>query len=160
MLFRYDNLKRAAVLLGIVLAVSSSVQQTSLLCHLAGCAMDSGASLGGWQADCLASSCSCSHQTAQTAELAGLPDGRVMGEDSSCPCPLSCWCHQGPVPMKLPKGTSTSSLLVVLGIDSWYATSVEIAEDHQLSRVTSTAALESTALPASQRCVQLCRFQT
>ncbi len=160
---RYDNLKRAIALLGVVVTLSSGTQQTHFLCDLAGCVIPGSVRVEGVAPCCKQEGSSvgrCSHSQRSTSQVAGSQDRCAEENEGSCPCPPSCWCHQTPAPMNLPKDTSELPLLVLTGIENLGATAVETIDGSQPPQVVSTIALESSSLSASQRCVQLCRFLT
>lgn len=160
---RNDNLKQAIVLLGVMLALSSIAQRASLFCHVAGCVTSAGGVDQCYkQESSLAGQClhlqPC--QTVQVSIVEESQNGRVQEEDGSYPCPSSCWCHHTPTPMELPRSTSGLSLLVLLASENLDAASIETIDVTRSLQVVSTVALESSALSAPQRCVQLCRFLT
>ena len=159
---RNDNLKQAISLLGVMLALSSSAQHTRLFCHLVGCVPSSRFDQCCKQESSSADQCLHSQpcQTVQVSIVEESQNGLVQEEDGSYPCPSSCWCHQSPAPMELPKSTSGMSVLVLLESENLDAVSIETIADNLPLQVVSTVALESSALSAPQRCVQLCRFLT
>ncbi len=159
---RNDNLKQAISLLGVMLALSSSAQHTRLFCHLVGCVTSSRVDQCCKQENSSADQCLHSQpcQTVQVSIVEESQYGLVQEEDGSYPCPSSCWCHHTPTPMELPRSTSGLSLLVLLASENLDAASIETFDHNLPLQVVSTVALESSALSAPQRCVQLCRFLT
>ncbi len=158
-----DNLKRAIALLGIVLVVSSTAQYASLTYILAGSCDNSHQIEQSHRHDkSMAGQCSldCPCQTEHFLDTTESQNASVGHEKGSSPCPPSCWCHQAPIPMELPKSTIDLSLLVILKLENSSTNSTEKSGSDQFLHAVSVIDLESSALTASQRCVHLCRFLT
>jgi len=153
MFHRYHNLRRAVGLLGVVLALSSTAQQTRMFCMIAGCspasACDEEVHHGTYQSETAKaslSSCDTCHGE--------LNESRPV----QCPCPDSCWCHQSPEPFELPKPPSQPLELLLTGVVYTDATIASTPDGEQSARTASLAALDSSTTTSAQLCSKLCRF--
>jgi hypothetical protein len=157
---RYDNLKRAIALLGVMLALSSVAMDARLLCRLGECAVFSNEDPCSEHASCETDPCGHLHtcETGRAASPPSWPDDSVDDGAGACPCPPSCLCQQMPQPLELPRSTSepTESLLEntmlchtpMAAATEWDPTS---SHDWAAARGASTES-------AKQRCVKLCRL--
>lgn len=156
---RYDKSKRVIALLGVILALSSGVRGSHLFCELGGCQHPHELACEDHQPG--SESCHHSHSCESgdpSDELASHTDGEgIVPIDHSCPCPPSCWCHQSPQPLELPRASSVS-------VDVWLlrpaacklATIADVISIGE-SRYNDAAADRSSG-SSVERCVSLCRF--
>jgi len=179
MLFRNSNLRRAIGLLGALLALLPCLQQSHSICFFAGCGSTASAAenRGGPSRNNLSrnnlsgslfGTCSCCSQTSiknnwpETApsSIAVRCDNRP---NDSCPCPSTCWCHQGPSPWGLPPTMASVPLDLLSKCNGLFqAPMATLSEcDNSLSlhqTLNREAWMSISAESASQRCAKLNRF--
>ena len=156
---RCDNLKRAISLLGVALALSSTLQQTRAFCYLAGCAPTSSDNVAEEHC-CSDHECPYSRERAAAAEQDHSVDDLCRSCPTQCPCPQDCWCHQSPEPFELPRSVPVPSELLVLGSVYLDVTFIGAQHGNQVSPDANFAILDSSVKSASQFCAHLCRFLT
>ena len=162
---RSDNVKRAVGLMGIVLALSSTFQQTHVFCFLAECAPSFNSEVAE-EHSCSGHTCphSKARHKSDTASVTATDHARVgdsCGSHSEpCPCPPACWCHQTSEPFELPKSGPEPTDLVIVGPVYMNVAAISALDARQLSRSSNIAALDSSVASAAQKCAQLCRFLT
>jgi hypothetical protein len=157
MFYHYHNLKRAVGLLGVVLALSSTAQQTRIFCVVAGCSptrtCDDGIHHGA---------CPHARHEGGTTNASPSRDSCHDELEGSCPapfpCPPTCWCHQSLEPFELPRTVSRPIELLLTGSVYSDTTIASISHFEQSSRTATLAALDSSAATAAQLCSKLCRF--
>jgi len=163
---RYNNSKRVTALLGVVLALLPSVQHLHLVCVLGGCATSSLQTACCEHVNSETKTCSHAHSckstqacksTRDTAVPSSL-DGGTDKQNSSCPCPQSCWCHQTPQPFELPRCPSEPIELLLQSIALSDATIGATLDLHQTRSYDGTSAIAASSESSVQRCAQLCRF--
>lgn len=157
MFYRYHNLRRAVGLLGVVLALASTAQQTQVFCVIAGCS-PAAASEGEVHHGTCPHSCHQSETANTSLSHEGCHDELEDACPAPCPCPDSCWCHQSPEPFELPKTQSQPIELLLTELASSDATTACISHGEQSLRMISLAALDSSATTSAQFCSELCRF--
>ena len=162
---RYDNLKRAICLLGVVLALSPSLQETHAFCFIAGCAPTHSSGEADGSGDAEHTSCSghdCSASDTCQSNSNDSEHHQEPGEQSpaQCPCPPACWCHQSPSPLELPKSGPAPFELLVAGPVYVALASFDTTQSAHLSRFDAISAIDSSVKSAPQVCAQLCRFLT
>lgn len=151
---RHHNLKRALGLLGVVLALVSSVQQSRLLCSLAGC---SPAHACGESGDC-EHACSISPTGPTEFDPACARETLSDSCPAESPCPSTCWCHRAPDPFGLPRMASEplETLEVVAAVlDVGLLAGVQEAQTSVGQPRYIGADVGDTA---AERCAVLCRF--
>jgi len=164
MFHRYHNLRRAVGLLSVLLALSSTAQQTRILCVVAGCSPVNDCEEEVHQGTCPHSCSNCKTQNASLFPCKSrVPCGTSHGsrDDSlptKCPCPDSCWCHQSPEPFELPKTPSQSHELLLTGVVCTDGTIASMPYGDQSARKIGLAALGSSTATSVQFCSELCRF--
>ena len=151
---RHHNLKRALGLLGVVLALASSAQQSRLLCSLAGCAPAHACSADG----------GCRHASSVNPTGPTACESACDGEgvNATCPaespCPADCWCHQAPEPYGLPR-MATEALgsleCAVANLDFGTPSGVAAA---RVVAGKPAAVMDTIANSAAERGAILCRF--
>lgn len=154
-MFRHHhNLKRALGLLGVVLALASSAQQSRLVCSLAGCAPSH---FCGEHSDC-----DHARSVNPTGPTSCEPACGGEGVNEPCPtespCPVNCWCHQAPEPYGLPRvATEVLEPLEYSAATSSVGTLSEVAAK-QVVAGKPAAVMDATVDSAVERCAVLCRF--
>ena len=157
---RHDNLKRAISILGIVLALSPTLQHTHAFCHLAGCTA-SPSSAAAEAHDCSEHNCPFTrhnHSSVQGSTPDRCGDDFNDSQSAPCPCPPACWCHQSPEPLELPRNAPEPTNLLLFGAVYLDVAVLDTSRDEQRSRNAVLASLDSSARSAAQICAQLCRF--
>ena len=157
---RYANSKRVIALLGVVLALLPCVQHGHLLCALGGCATSPMEGACSEHVNSETTTCSHAHackSTRETAVPSSLDDG-IDEQNSSCPCPPSCWCHQAPQPLELPRCPTGPIELLLQSNTLADATNVAAIDLHQTLSYDCASAVATSSESAVQRCAQLCRF--
>ncbi len=157
MFYRHHNLRRALGLLGVVLALASTAQQTQVFCVIAGCSPAT-ASEGEVHHGTCPHSCH-QNETANTSlPHEGCHDEPQNSCPAPCPCPDTCWCHQSPEPFELPKAPSQPSELLLTGLVYHDATIASVSHAEQSLRTMWLTALDSSTTTSAQLCSELCRF--
>jgi hypothetical protein len=153
----YHNLKRAVGLLGVVLVLSSTAQQSGIFCVVSGCS-PTHACDDGMHHDTCPHACRQSGTTSASTSHDGCNDEL----EGSCPgpsqCPATCWCHQSSKPFELPRTLSQPIELLLTDPVYCGTTIASISHFEQSSRTATLAALDSSAATAAQLCSKLCRF--
>lgn len=157
MFYRYHNLRRAVGLLGVVLALSSTGQQTRMFCVIAGCSPASACDAEVHHGTC-PHSCNQSETAKASPSCDTCHDELEDSRPAQCPCPNSCWCHQSPEPFELPKTPSQPLELLLTGVVYTDATIASTPDGEQSARTVSLAALHSSTTTSAQFCSELCRF--
>lgn len=141
-----DNLKRLVVIGGIALAFMPCLQQSRMLCRLAGCLPSSS------QQVLASGACDCDQRPNAPK---GAPERSSSGEE--IPCGPNCWCTQPPDPREAPRKAfdNAESNLVVLHVD--LPTSIKSTCPNYASEVGAFFSATDSATP-NQLCVRLCRF--
>jgi len=156
---RCDNLKRVISLLGVALALSSTLQQTRAFCYLAGCAPTS--KIDTSEEHCCSNhDCPHSRERDATAEQDRSRDDLCRSYPGQCPCPQDCWCHQSPEPFEVPRIVLVPSELLVLGPVYMDVAFMGAPHGDQFSQDATIAILDSSVKSATQVCAHLCRFLT
>lgn len=157
MFHRYHNLKRAVGLLGVVLALSSTVQQTRLFCVIAGCTPASACD-DGVHHDTCPHACHQSGTPSASPSHDGCNDELEGSYPVPSPCPATCWCCQSSEPFELPRTVSQPIELLLTGSVYPDTTIASILHIEPPSRTATLAALDSSAATAAQFCSKFCRF--
>ncbi|TWU22734.1 hypothetical protein Pla144_41950 [Bythopirellula polymerisocia] len=152
MLRQYDNLKRGFALLGVILALSSGFQHAHWICILGGCSVAKAEDLNS------ADTHSCCHSHRCDADKATKLAGCDQSQDSSCPCPPECWCHQAPQPLELPRSALEPSELLLQGFVCGIASTFSVANYDSIDSPISAWATESMAETSVEFCAHFCRF--
>lgn len=156
---RYDKSKRVIALFGVMLALSSGVRGSHLLCEWDGCqhahelaCKDYGSVSEGCGHSHSCESDNASHESASPSASQG-----VLPIDHSCPCPPDCWCHQSPEPLELPRASSVSvDVLLLRPAPSALATISDVKSSAISCYANAAADLSSSS--SVERCASLCRF--
>lgn len=154
MFCRHHNLKRALGLLGVVLALVSSAQQSQLLCALAGCIPAHACSASG----------DCEHVRSvnPTGPTACEPACEGEGISEPCPaespCPASCWCHQSPDPFGLPRVAAETLESSEYGAATPSLGTLGEKAASQAVAAKAPVVMGAIAHSAAERCAVLCRF--
>ena len=178
---RYDNLKRAIALMGVMLTLSCCAQTAHFLCLVAGCAelSDNGAADTGQchrhansstsechhASECTTAGCLAADPAAYTSVKGHTLDkghtgdkGHAEDEGGACPCPPSCWCHQTPDPFSMPNGASVPVRPLSPGAAPYLTTPLAVAGCNQPSSPVLASNGSLSANSSGARCAQLCRF--
>lgn len=159
---QYDNSKQAIAMLAILLALSPGAQHAHLFCHLGGCSPPLLELAGSDGFNKTAGTCSHSHECQYLCQekKANLSPSRqgdgAREQDSSCPCPVSCWCHQSPQPFDLPKDASQPFEL--LRGPALCQVTTMAADRGKISLLGGAQAVDAPNESAVHRCAELCRF--
>ena len=156
MFHRYHNLKRAVGLLGVVLVLSSTAQQSGIFCVVSGCS-PTHACADGLPHHACPHAC---HESG-TTNASSSHDSCHDELEGSCPvpspCPATCWCHQSSEPFELPR-TVSQPIELLFGLVYSDTTIASISHFELSPRTATLAALDSSAASAAQLCSKLCRF--
>lgn len=157
---RYNNTKRGVALLGVILALLSSMESSHLFCQMGLCSVAEAAKPCDQHVDSETESCSHSKGCAASSELPA-PNRQGCGiqnhQDGSCPCPPTCWCQQTPQPLELPKDSNSSAEILLLAL-SLSNTSVALSSDPAAKPGVNYLSGDSLHVTSTERCARLCRF--
>lgn len=158
MFSRYNNTKRGAALLGVMLALLSGMEGSHLLCQMGVCSIavaEDGSDQHGESVTCI---CSNPYGCAATGEPPA-SNRQVYGCDQggSCPCPPTCWCKHAPQPFELPKDSSPSVEILFLALSS-NSSSVALGTDPVTKPGIDCLFVDSPHVTSTERCARLCRF--
>ena len=160
MFSRYNNMKRGAALLGLMLALLSGLEGSHLLCQIRVCSIVA-ADAPDHRGESV--TCGCSYPgcapsgtpSASNPQLCGQHDG--CDQDGSCPCPPTCWCKQAPQPFELPKDASPSIEILLIAISS-SSNTVALGTDPVTKPGIDCLFADSPHVTSTERCAKLCRF--
>ena len=150
MLRRYDKLKRAVALVGVLLALLPGVAHSHVVCQLGICSSASATPLLETNQE---EAATCSHTCCQTCAATSAS----TAHQDSCPCPPDCWCQKAPQPLEMPRGSSESSeTLQVSLLTSPCDSLISINAFAEVGfRCHQSSAMGKSA---PEQCAALCRF--
>ncbi len=165
MFCHYSNTKRGVALLGVLLALLSSMEGSHLICQLGVCSVSSAEKACDQHGEAAAGTCSQSHgcattsytsaSTQQVCDTKSHPVG--CHQKGSCPCPPACWCQQAPQPLELPKDSGVTAEILLLSL-SFSNTSVALGAGPAAKPGFYYLSDDSLHVTSTERCARLCRF--
>lgn len=160
MCFLRKNMKRPIALLAMALVLLSSALDSHLGCHLGFCGENLALRTVAAQVGATASACSHTHGCGSTAcgDEESRDETTSANRDHSCPCPISCWCHQSSEPAQLPRNADGPVELVlplVLLGECGASCAGELNHSQTLAWAIGPFDRPDSSV---HRCAELCRF--
>jgi hypothetical protein len=155
MSFYRGKLKRLIVLGGVALALLPCLQQTHVLCRLAGCTSPA---LAGPTNLVAIDSADCDGCCGPDSDLPSQAPAQDAGD--GFPCGPDCWCSQPVDPREAPRHATDSAKSQITTLHLQAPANFVVASQFNCDMLQAFWPDSLPCLSAGETCVRLCRFLT